>query len=295
MNHFAVQDIWWHCSFTELILYVRTSALVHLWTFYTDVQPLRHPKSRILRGVELPWDTYFCFVAWKSLEQDEPGDTLVHTFTWTDWPVCLTRWFTHRGQVAGEWSPSCGPLFKRHRSPMIEEILYPAHDTVPQELYLQVIPPLATHWEAVRYADSYFDPTWGAWGRYVGSLVFRDWWIPGWPSDTFIFTDLKWITDYITCFTFSLRAGRSMYPYGQARLFLILDGTTYISPSYGLGGGFYWFHWDLPLNPHTGKPWTREEVRLLKGGVSLSRVGSFGWSCCDAIRITVRSCHIREY
>jgi len=114
MRHFAVLNLCWYLSPTELLLYVHTSAPVHLWTFYTDVEPRRHLKSRVVRGVELPWDTYFCFVAWKMLEQDEPGDTLEHTFTWIDWPACLTRWFTHRGTVAGEWSPSAGPIFKYH-------------------------------------------------------------------------------------------------------------------------------------------------------------------------------------
>ncbi|MBA7589986.1 hypothetical protein ES708_32085 [subsurface metagenome] len=57
----------------------------------------------------------WCFVNWKENEQEEPGDTLVHTFIKPDWPVCQTRWFYFLGTKQAEESPSASPIFHLHR------------------------------------------------------------------------------------------------------------------------------------------------------------------------------------
>jgi hypothetical protein len=62
----------------------------------------------------LPWGVYYCFVSWQSVEQQEAGDTLIHTFEVTPWVFCETKWFAFRGTVAGELSPSVSPIFHHH-------------------------------------------------------------------------------------------------------------------------------------------------------------------------------------
>ncbi|MBA7580736.1 hypothetical protein ES708_22630 [subsurface metagenome] len=62
----------------------------------------------------LPWGVYYCFVAWQSVEQTEPGDTLIHTFEVPAWSYCQIKWLAFRGTVAGQLSPSVSPIFKHH-------------------------------------------------------------------------------------------------------------------------------------------------------------------------------------
>lgn len=57
------------------------------------------------------FDPYYCFVAWQVQEQVEPGDTLCHTFIFTDWEWLQKRWFIFRAQIAGEDSPSATAIF----------------------------------------------------------------------------------------------------------------------------------------------------------------------------------------
>ncbi|MBA7592467.1 hypothetical protein ES708_34650 [subsurface metagenome] len=79
-------------------------------------QGVSHRTARNQRGLTLPWGVHYCFVAYLSAEQQEPGDTLTHTFDIIPWYYCQTKWFTFRGTVAGELSPSVGPIFKKHRA-----------------------------------------------------------------------------------------------------------------------------------------------------------------------------------
>lgn len=58
-------------------------------------------------------DVYFCFTAYKDLEQEEAGDTYIHTFTLTPWPAGDTRYFYFHGEMAGVPAPSTSPIFGR--------------------------------------------------------------------------------------------------------------------------------------------------------------------------------------
>ena len=87
----------------------------HLHMRWTLVEPQMHIIPRYRRGVFLFDDKRFCFVAYHENEQQEPVDTLVHTFIKTNWPVCQTRWFYFIGTKNGEQSPSTSPIFWKHR------------------------------------------------------------------------------------------------------------------------------------------------------------------------------------
>lgn len=114
MNNFAILDIRYTPTWFGLLIGTTTNTPCHLTCYYTDQAPRRHKTSRNERGLTLPWGAYFCFVSWHALEQIEAGDTINHTFDFEEWPVCLTRWFTFRGTVAGILSPSVGPIFEYH-------------------------------------------------------------------------------------------------------------------------------------------------------------------------------------
>lgn len=95
---------------------LQTPYSCHLYLHYTDHAILKHPQARIIRGLEVPWGVYFCFTGYKTVEQEEAGDSLIHTFTVPDWPICQTFNMITTGTVAGVESPSCGPIFSHHNS-----------------------------------------------------------------------------------------------------------------------------------------------------------------------------------
>jgi len=234
-------------------------------------------------------------VAWKSLEQDEPGDTLIHTFTWLDWPICLTRWFTHRGQVAGEWSPSCGPYFKRHRPQPLRDFLTPLYDGSPLNLYWNPYEPPLEHWEYVRFQDTHWDPGVGVWGDYVGKYIWKGWYPPGVVYDFYIFHNLSTITAWITCLTLHALVGRTTYPYGNFLISIQLNGDQLDTWTPVPGIPLSWRSVTFTANPFTGKPWTVSEVNALHAGIGIAGTGSYGKVVCDQFYIEVLSCHMREY
>lgn len=116
MNNFAVLDIDYRHDPTAILITITTNNPCHLTSYYTDKEPGRHKTSRRERGIDLPWGAYFCFVAWKSVEQMEPGDTITHTFEIPDWLFCETKWLAFRGTVSTQLSPSVSPIFNHHHS-----------------------------------------------------------------------------------------------------------------------------------------------------------------------------------
>lgn len=114
MNNFAVLNIGYFPNPHTLTITTATNNRCHLTCFYSDQAPRRHKTSRTERGLTLPWGAYYCFVAWKSVEQTEPGDTYDHTFEIPHWSYCQTKWFAFRGTIAEVLSPSVSCLFKYH-------------------------------------------------------------------------------------------------------------------------------------------------------------------------------------
>lgn len=97
-------------------LYVKVSTDVpcHLYLRWTD-KPLRmHLRSTDLGGYGFMTDPKYCFVEWRQVEQEEPGDTLDHTFHFAEWAECETRWWGFVGTVGGQPSPSATSVFTAH-------------------------------------------------------------------------------------------------------------------------------------------------------------------------------------
>ena len=97
------------------MLIFTTDNACHLYMRWTLIEPQMHIIPRYRRGVWLFDDKRFCFVSYHENEQEEAGDTLVHTFIKTDWPVCQTRWFYFVGTKQAEQQPSTSPIFTKHR------------------------------------------------------------------------------------------------------------------------------------------------------------------------------------
>lgn len=95
-------------------VHLTTNVPCHLWLYYTSQENWVHRKPVLDRGIMLPYDAYWCFVAWASLEQEEAGDTTIHTFNWLGWEHCQTKYFRFAGRIAGQDSPSDSPVFHKH-------------------------------------------------------------------------------------------------------------------------------------------------------------------------------------
>ncbi|MBA7553996.1 hypothetical protein ES705_46606 [subsurface metagenome] len=150
MNNFAVLDITQTMIPDGIRITITTNTPCHLTCYYTDKEPGSHRTSRNQRGLTLPWGVYYCFVAWLSLEQTEPGDTLIHTFDITPWTYCQTKWVAFRGTVAGVLSPSVSPIFKKHYAFTLYEYLNTganiASGTIGPEIWFaQTFTPLEAH------------------------------------------------------------------------------------------------------------------------------------------------------
>ena len=141
MNEFAVLDIAKHHFSNVILMILPTNNPCHLTCYVTSIEPLKHPTTRIVRGLSVPWGVYFCMVSWHAFEQEEAGDTLTHTFVIPEWSQYHRKWFTFRGTVSGEISPSVGPIFE-HRHPGQDIILNPTYIDWPAGQ------PLPTHWES---------------------------------------------------------------------------------------------------------------------------------------------------
>ncbi len=61
-------------------------------------------------------DVRFCFDVFDDFEQTEDGDTLIHTFSLVDWPICVTKWLYLWGSRAGVVCVSTSVPFHFHRT-----------------------------------------------------------------------------------------------------------------------------------------------------------------------------------
>ncbi|MBA7677640.1 hypothetical protein ES703_85900 [subsurface metagenome] len=97
---------------------VTTNVPCHLWMRWTVQEPRVHSKPVYRRGIQMHTDVYFCFTVYTDNEQQEPGDTIIHTFIKRDWPVCETRYFYFTGTIDGEPIPSTTAIFSKHAAPL---------------------------------------------------------------------------------------------------------------------------------------------------------------------------------
>ncbi len=125
IEHFAVPRIEQIHIEGGIRIVISTTVPCKLTLYWSETEPRKHHTSRVVRGVSVPWQTYFCFVAWHTVEQTEEGDTLIHSFDLSPWEPCTIRWFTIKGEVDNIESPSVGPLFKKHYAgPPVTEDFY---------------------------------------------------------------------------------------------------------------------------------------------------------------------------
>lgn len=95
-------------------LFVWTYQPCHLWMRWTLVPPRIHKVPVTLRGLTTMSDFYYCFDVYHDNEQEEEGDTFLHTFIKEPWPYCEKRYFYFHGQINGVNSPSTSPIFEKH-------------------------------------------------------------------------------------------------------------------------------------------------------------------------------------
>lgn len=114
ISNWAVQHIYQYQLIDGFKIVVITDSECHLWLRWTNVAPQIHKEAVMKRGMMWHADLRFCFVAYHENEQEEPGDTLVHTFYKRNWPVCETRWFYFIGSRVDETQPSTSPIFEKH-------------------------------------------------------------------------------------------------------------------------------------------------------------------------------------
>lgn len=208
----------------------------HLTAYWTDVPPRRHHASRRIRGKLVPWGVYFCFVSWHPIEQIEPGDTLVHTFNFTPWDPCQTRWFTFRGTVLLQESPSVSAIFEMHYPGSYLFIKNPSFELWP---YPEQLPPWWL-WTApdpgnVTIFRDEVDRTHGSYSCFLyanGSIPWRRLYQ---DVDAIPYRGL-WI---------HIRPDMKGAPINQTGFFISIDGTPPYSANFGPASPDYWAHVDI--------------------------------------------------
>jgi len=113
-SHWYLKDLQYEYLDDGFKLIATTDVPCHLFARMTTTPPRKHSKATNRRGLNVAWDIRFCFVVYEDNEQEEPGDTLIHTWLKSAWPVCETRWFYFIGNIAGLGSVSESPIFKFH-------------------------------------------------------------------------------------------------------------------------------------------------------------------------------------
>lgn len=81
---------------------------------WTAIEPVYHVHPKMRRGLAVNSDGKYCFVEYQDLEQNEEGDTLVHTFDFPGWYACLWRWWYFWATAAELPTPSNTPMYKAH-------------------------------------------------------------------------------------------------------------------------------------------------------------------------------------
>ncbi|GAH67590.1 unnamed protein product, partial [marine sediment metagenome] len=113
-EHWFLKDLQYEYLDDGFKLTATTDVPCHLYCRMTTTPPRKHSKATRRRGLNVAYDVRFCFVVYEDNEQDEPGDTLTHTFNKSAWPICETRWFYFLGSIMGMPSVSESPIFKFH-------------------------------------------------------------------------------------------------------------------------------------------------------------------------------------
>lgn len=270
LQNFAAVNITYTHWDLGLTICLATDVPCHLTCYYTDKEPLKHHTSAVIRGLAVPWHTYFCFVAWKEVEQNEYGCTLYHTFDIPNWQQSQTKWFTFRGAVDLARSPSIGPIFKHHHPggyPRIE-YLYPNAAGDLCQILIGVPHPCPDHWK------NCFEHPPDEDASYVSSIsgattaYYRDLY----NLETKPFGKIKSVT-------ISARLRR---PLGMAYTHLAtvcaqVNGFFYQTPYLQLPFNYANFTRTDLVNPQTLAPWTQSDIDSLQAGCTIRCYWGVGW------------------
>jgi len=134
--YISVRDIQTEYIWDGFKLTLITDVPSHLFMRWSINPPRIHDKPVYRRGIFMHGDRYFCFTVYQDNEQEEAGDTLVHTFIKHDWPHCSTRYFYFWGEVSGVACQSTTAIFKLHfekeKAPPKPEVMYTFNSIEPQ-------------------------------------------------------------------------------------------------------------------------------------------------------------------
>lgn len=256
-----------HTAFdTGVCIGLATNSPVHLTLYVTSQEPRKHPVTRYVRGIDVPWYTYFCFVSWIPVEQREAGDTLYHSFAVPNWPTGDKRWMVARGDVNDVISPSVTPVFSLVNTGYSADFKRVRPIFKGDECHIR--------WtNYLRCPDHY---------QAVNDIVPLDdarmvW--AGDPNDTGQFLDLYIPTrplcgvgnlDHVTL-KYRCR-GHGRYPFqGQGKPAVKIGGSVFYG-SWWLQGNDTWtnFSHTWNTNPLTGSPWTWDDMNNWQIGMELS-------------------------
>lgn len=112
--NFSVRDYSYRYHCNGFTITVTTDIPCHLWMRWSLVPPQVHSQPVLRRGLRMHDDVYLCFVAYHDNEQEEAGDTLIHTFVKRPWPICDRRYFHFWGTIAGVVAKSTTAVFNLH-------------------------------------------------------------------------------------------------------------------------------------------------------------------------------------
>ena len=126
----ALIDIVETSTATGVEVVVTTDIPCHLWMRWSIKPPWIHSKAVLTRGLRTRDDVRFCFTVFTDNEQEDAGDTLIHTFLKEPWSVCETRYYYFHGTIGGVVSPSTSGIFKFHKTAVPQTLtLYPESET----------------------------------------------------------------------------------------------------------------------------------------------------------------------
>lgn len=113
--YISVRDIQSALVPDGFVISVETDISCHLHLRWSRHEPRIHDKPVLRRGLRMHGDRYFCFTTFLDNEQEEPGDTLTHTFLKYEWAICEDIYFYFWGKVAALTCQSTTAIFKLHR------------------------------------------------------------------------------------------------------------------------------------------------------------------------------------
>ena len=114
LHHWALLDLQYSYLDDGFRIVATTDVPCHLYLRMTTTPPRQHALPSRRRGTFLQGDIRFCFDVYEDNEQDEAGDTFIHTWNKAAWPVYETRWFYCVGKIAGYFVVSESCIFKFH-------------------------------------------------------------------------------------------------------------------------------------------------------------------------------------